>query len=262
MARKKLTALVTGASSGIGLELTKLLAADRYNLVLVARNQPVLVQLKEELEQKFHVEVEYIVKDLSDLFAPEEIYNILLDKKIEIDVLVNNAGFGNSGYFWELETTLSLKQIQTNVLALTYMTRLFLPKMLEKDSGKILNIASTAAFQPGPLMSVYYATKAFVLNFSRALSCELAETGVTATVLCPGPTSTGFQTHAHLQDSRLFKLGVMKVTDVALEGYTAMQIGRSIVVPGLKNKFFAFIMKFIPIYLSNRIIKNLHSSDV
>src|SRR5689334_5123910 len=166
MAKSGKTALITGASSGIGYEFTRLFAKDGYDLVLVARSEKQLVQLAQELKERFGVSVRVIVKDLSNASAPEEVFNELQQEGITIDVLVNNAGFATYGMFTEIDLAAELQEMQLNMVTLTHLTKLFLPGMLQKRWGKILNVASTAAFQPGPLMAVYYATKAYVLSFS------------------------------------------------------------------------------------------------
>ena len=191
---KAKTVLITGASSGIGYELTKLFARDRYNLVLVARSESKLQQIASELTQQFGVTVKFITKDLALSTSPIEIWQELQTEGIAIDILVNNAGFATYGLFTETELQAELNMMQLNMATLTHLTKLFLQEMFPRKTGKILNIASTAAFQPGPLMAVYYATKAYVLSFSEALANELQGTGITVTVLCPGPTASGFQT--------------------------------------------------------------------
>ncbi len=191
------TALITGASSGIGYELSKLFAQDSYDLVLIARSENKLQDLAAKLQNEFGSQVKVIVQDLGINFAPKTIFSQLQEENITIDVLVNNAGFATYGLFTETDLQAELEMMQVNMVALTHLTKLFLPGMVQRRQGKILNIASTAAFQPGPLMAVYYATKAYVLSFSEAIANELIGTGVTVTVLCPG------------QQNQVFKLGLM-----------------------------------------------------
>lgn len=240
------TALITGASSGIGLELAKLFAKDGYDLVLVARSEGKLNQLKGELEAQYGIRGTVIAMDLG---KPEEAYRLkeeLKGKHIEIDVLVNNAGFGLYGAFDETDLEDELSMIDINIKALTALTKLFLPGMKERGRGKIMNVASSAAFQPGPLMAVYYATKSYVLSLTEALENELKGSGVTVTALCPGPTETGFKSRANLGESKLFKSGVMDVQTVARIGYDGLMRGKTIVIPGFKNKLLANSIRFIP----------------
>src|SRR3954468_13185859 len=217
------TALVTGASSGIGLELAKVLARHGYDLVLVARKRDALEAVAGQIEGQYDVKAHVFAADLRRREAPEAIWDFLRNEAIPVTVLINNAGFGLGGEFADTELTRELEMIQVNIAALTHLTKLFLPAMIKAKSGRILNLASTAAFQPGPLMAVYYATKAYVLSFSEALAEELRNSGVTVTALCPGPTRTEFADVAQTGTSRLFTtFGVASATDVAEFGYDAM----------------------------------------
>ncbi len=250
------TALITGASSGIGYELAKLLARDRCNLVLVARNESKLQQIASELTEKFGVSVKVIAKDLAVPTSPEEIWQELQTAGITIDVLVNNAGYATYGLFAETELESELKMMQLNMVTLTHLTKLLLPGMLERRAGKILNIASTAAFQPGPLMAVYYASKAYVLSFSEALANELQGTGVTVTVLCPGPTASGFQARANMENSKLVKdKSIMDAQQVAAIGYRGLNNNQTVVIPGWKNKFLTLTVRFTPRNLLTKIVR-------
>lgn len=233
--KKDETVLITGASGGIGLELSKLFAKNGYDLVLVARSSDKLKELKDDLSSQFGVKVIIISKDLSELKAPWEIYEELSGLKINIDILVNNAGFGGAGKFSETVLKRELDMMDVNMTVPVVLTKLFLPGMIERKKGKILNVASTAAFVPGPFMSVYYATKAFVLSWSQALSNEMKGTGVTVTALCPGPTRTGFQKEANVESSRLFSFNVSNVEHVAKKGYNALMRGKAVVIPGVFN---------------------------
>ncbi len=227
------TALITGASGGIGYELAKLFAKGGHNLVLVARSGPKLAQVADELQRHFGITVKPVSLDLADPAAPQLLFDQLQREGIAVDILVNNAGYGKLGGFAEVPVEESLGQIQLNLAALTYLTKLFLGPMLERRSGKIMNVASTAGFQPGPRMAVYYATKAYVISFSEALANELAGQGVTMTCLCPGATATDFASRAGNARSRLFKqLGPMDAKTVALKGYRGLMAG---VIPGLRN---------------------------
>lgn len=254
------TALITGASSGIGHELTQLFAHDGYNLVLVARNQKQLMQTAEELNEKYGVSVKVISKDLSLASAPEEILTELEKESIEIDALVNNAGLAAYGLFSETDLGAELQIMQVNMGTLTHLTKLFLPGMLKKRRGKILNVASTAAFQPGPLMTVYYATKAYVLSFSQALAEELQGTGVNVTALCPGPTASGFQKRAHMEDSKLFSGQIMDAQTVARIGYRGLMTNKTIVIPGLRNKILVELVRFSPREMVPRAVRNMQKS--
>ena len=240
------TALITGASSGIGLELAKRFARDGFSLVLTARSIDKLNQLASRLKAQYGVAVRVIMKDLAKPEAPEEIFQELNRAGISVDILVNNAGFGSYGFFQKLDLARELKIIQVNITALTHLTKLFLPGMIEKRRGKILNVASTAAFQPGPLMAVYYATKAFVLSFSEAIANELKGTGVTVTCLCPGPTRSGFQEMAAIENVKIVKAGMMSSEEVAEIGYRALLQGKAVAVAGLRNKILTFLVRFGP----------------
>jgi short-subunit dehydrogenase len=241
------TALITGASGGIGYELAKLFAADHYNVVLVARSAGKLTQFADELQREFGVSAKPIALDLTAAPAPKFLFDQLQRENVVIDVLVNNAGYGRMGRFSDLSLEDNLGQIQLNVTALTHLTKLFLAPMLERHAGKILNVASTAGFQPGPLMAVYYATKAYVISFSEALANELHGTGVTATCLCPGVTDTGFQGRAGTENTMLFrKLRAMDAKTVALDGYRGLMAGKTLVISGFRNWLLAEATRFGP----------------
>lgn len=240
-------ALVTGASGGIGLELARLCAKGGHDLVLVARNQAKLEEIAKYLSGMYQIRVEVIPADLADAEAPAAIVEETGRRGLTIDVLVNNAGFGDWGLFGRADLERQLAMIQVNVTSLTHLTRLLLPGMVHRRRGRILNVASTAAFAPGPLMAVYYATKAYVLSFSEAIGNELAGTGITVTVLCPGPTRTGFADRAGLQDSNLFGSPmVMDAAGVAEAGYRGMLHGKAIVIPGLLNKLVIQSIRISP----------------
>lgn len=245
--KRNQTALITGASGGIGYELAKLFARDGYDLVLVARTKEMLLDAARELERKFGTSCRVMARDLTLASAPQEIANELKAESIQIDVLVNNAGYGGSGPFWQTSLERELRMIQLNIASLTHLTKLLLPGMLERRQGKILNVASTAAFQPGPLMAVYYATKAYVLSFSEAIANELKGTGVTATALCPGPTRTGFQETAGIQQTRLIHSGIiMDAQQVARIGYRGLLQGKTVVIPGFWNKIGVLLIRLAP----------------
>ncbi len=250
--------LITGASSGIGYEFCKLFAHDGYDLVIVARNRTRLGQIASELRQQYGIVVHVIPCDLSDINAAETLYRKLKQKKLSIDILVNNAGFGLYGSFSETSAEDELAMIQVNITSLTHLTKLIIPGMITRKSGRILNVASTAAFQPGPLMAVYYATKAYVLLFSEALARETQGTGVTVSVLCPGPTRTQFQQHARIGQSRLVNTKlIMDAATVAAAGYRGLMRGKNIIVPGFSNKISSQLHRFIPRKLITKIIHTI-----
>lgn len=256
------TALITGASGGIGYELAKLFAHDGYNLILVARSAEKLLQIAEKFTAKFGIKVEIIVKDLAIPTAPTEIFTKLQQAGIKVDVLVNNAGFGSYGFFHETDLTNELEMLQVNVVGLTHLTKLFLQDMVQQGSGKILNVSSGAAFQPGPLMAVYFATKAYVLSFSEAIANELEGTGVTVTALCPGPTASGFQKKAAMEESKLVtSQKSMDAETVAKIGYRGFMSNQRVVIPGIKNKLLAEAVRFTPRNLVVKISRSINSKS-
>jgi uncharacterized protein len=240
------TALVTGASSGIGLELARIFAREGYNLVLVARNADRLRQLASELEKAHGARSLILATDLTEPGAAAYVLDQTTRAGLQLDVLVNNAGFGQYGLFVENDLEECLRQIQLNITTLTHLTRLYLPGMIERKSGRILNVASTAAFQPGPLMAVYFASKAYVLHFSEALANELNGSGVSVTCLCPGATVTEFHKRANATGQRLLKMGAMDARTVAEDGYCAMMAGKPVVISGFKNWLVAQSVRFSP----------------
>src|SRR5664279_3516551 len=241
------TALITGASNGIGYELAKVHASKGDNLVLVARSICKLDELKSELENKYKISVLPIGKDLSLQGAVTEVYEELKSKSIKIDYLLNNAGFGDFGLFADSDWNKQEKMINLNITALAHFTRLFLPDMISRGSGKILNVASTASFQPGPTMSVYFATKAFVLSFSEAVNNEVKKFGITVTALCPGDTLSGFHAAASLEDSKLpDRKNIPSSKEVAEYGYRAMMQGRAVAIHGFRNTLLANSVRFAP----------------
>jgi short-subunit dehydrogenase len=229
-------ALITGASAGLGREFAKLAAAEGKGIVLVARRKAELDALARELETEHKVETLVIPVDLTDRGAPKVIHREVEARGADVEYLINNAGFGSSGAFWELDTTRELGMIEVNITALVTLTQLFLPAMVKKGRGRILNIGSTAGFQPGPFMATYYASKAFVNSFTESLAFELRGTGVSATVSCPGATATEFAQVAGTDKSALFKSGVADARTVARQAFTAMTKGKARVVHGFKNK--------------------------
>ncbi len=255
-------ALITGASSGIGLAFCHLLADNGYNLVINSRSEKELKVVARDLEIKYKIIVKILPLDLSNPESAESLYKNLTEENLDIEILINNAGFGASGYFNDLSLDLQTAMLNVNLITLTKLTHLFLQDMLKKNKGKILNVASTAGYLPGPLMAVYYASKAYVLHFSQAVHSELKGKNVTVTALCPGPTSTHFRTRASLDESRLFKyLKVMEPDAVAQIGLEAMNKGKSIIIPGIMNKIGMFIIKFLPKNFISNILKEMHRNS-
>lgn len=241
------TALITGASGGIGEELAKVFAARGFDLVLVARTEAKLQALGEVLAAQHGIRATPLAADLARAEAPAEVATALADRGIVADVLVNNAGFTAYGNFADLDLDEQLRMIRVNIAALTELTHRLLPGMIERRWGRVLNLGSTAAFMPGPLMAVYYATKAYVLSFSEALNSELAGTGVTVTALCPGPTSSGFQARGGMEDSKLIRgREIMGAEEVALVGYEALMRGQTVAVPGRMNWATSLMPRFLP----------------
>ncbi|PWU08052.1 MAG: short-chain dehydrogenase [Verrucomicrobia bacterium] len=245
--------LVTGASSGIGRELARCFAADGSKLILVARKRDALNALADELRREFKSHIEVLPADLAEPAAPGRIFDYLQAAGTKVDVLVNNAGFGAKGTFAELPLDRQMEMVRVNVTSLTHLTRLFLPGMISRRRGGVLNVASTASFQPGPGMAVYYATKAYVLWLTEAIAEELAETGVTVTALCPGPTVTNFFSAAGGVPSRYFERAAMSAEEVARIGHVAFRRGRVIAVAGFRNRLMAFSTRLAPRSLVRKV---------
>ncbi len=254
----KETALITGPSSGLGMDFARLFAADGSDLILVSRNAQKLDALAEELRAAHGVTVHVLPTDLSQPGSSQQVFEAVNALGLTVDALVNNAGFGHLAKFEKVSSEIYARNIQVNVSALTELTRLFLPGMLERRRGRILNVASTASFQPGPNAAVYFATKAYVRFFSEALSEELRGSGVTATALCPGPTKTGFGELAHMETSPLFRFAV-ESAPVARAGYRAMRSGRTTLVTGFGNKLLAFSSRIFPAWVVRKVTKALMS---
>jgi len=240
------SALITGASGGIGVELARLFARDGYDLVLVAPDQDKLARLAEQLDRDHSIAVRTLPKDLSNPEAPAQIHAELAAASVRVDVLVNNAGFGLAGRFAELGIEGTLQMMQLNMVALTHLTRLFLDDMLARGDGKILNLGSITGFMPGPFWSVYCATKAYVNSFSEALANEVAGSGVTVTVLCPGPTATGFAARGGMGESRAYRGATLDAGAVARLGYRGLMRGQTVVVPGWRNRLIAVAVRVTP----------------
>ena len=237
-------AVVTGASGGIGREIAKLLARDGYDLVLAARSAETLAGFSRELTEGYGIRV---IPFTADLTHDEERRRLFEETPGDIDILINNAGFGDYGRFSECEWEKQERMIELNDLALTHITHLYLPGMISKGKGRILNVASIAAFEPGPLMSVYYASKAYVLSFSEALSVELKDSGITVTALCPGPVNTGFAKAANAERVKVFRESAgADASKVAEFGYRKMMKGRAVAVHGLTFKAASVVIKILP----------------
>ncbi len=257
------TVLITGASSGIGKELANLFAADGHDLIVAARRKEKLEELKQELEDVHGVRVSVMEKDLSVQDAGTELYSQIEKKGIEVDILVNNAGFGGQGRFIERDWEADLAMINVNITSLTELTRRFLPGMVKRGRGKVLNIASTAAFLPGPLQAVYYATKAFVISFSQAIAEEVAGTGVTVTAVCPSATATEFQDRAGLENTEAFsdQSKMDTAADVAATAYKALQRGKRVEITRKGHAFMLrFLIPFMPRKSVARVSKKMNET--
>ena len=245
--KQKERTLITGASSGIGLHLAREFAKHGHDLVLVAPVESELKQIAADLGAAHDVEVECVAKDLEQETAALEIFSKTTANGREINILVNNAGHGQRGRFWEIPIERDLSILRLNIEAVLRMTKSFLPPMLERRRGRILNVASVASFEPGPLLALYHASKAFVLSFSEALSTETEDTGVTVTALCPGPTDTDFFPKADMLETRAFqKANLMPPQEVAEIGYKALMKGDRVVVAGAVNKMMVFARHLMP----------------
>ncbi len=258
MADTRMTALITGASAGLGLEYARLFARDGHDLVLIARRKEKLEELGAELAKAHGIKATVIAADLTKHDAPQKIFDEVAAAGIAVDFLVNNAGFGSSGPFVTSDLGRELDMIDVNVRALLTLARLFLPAMVERKRGRILNIASTAGFLAGPFMATYYATKAFVVSFTEALAYELRGTGVTATASCPGATATEFAAVSGTDKSSLFKSGVADAASVALHGYRAMLAGKTVAVPGFMNKLNIQMLRLSPRKMGHGIAAKLN----
>lgn len=255
--------LITGASSGIGYELASVFAKHGHNLILVARSTAKLESLKTEIEKNFKVTTEVVTLDLAKQNSAEELFNLIRKKNITIDILVNNAGFGDHSLFLTADAIKIEEMILLNILTLTKLTKLFLPDMATRKYGKILNVASTAAFQPGPLMSVYYATKAYVLSFSEGLYEELKGTGISITALCPGPTESGFQDVANMSNVALMEAMKLPTSkDVAEFGYEALMKNKAVAIHGFMNRLAAKTTSFIPRSLLRKLVMKIQEKRI
>lgn len=252
------TVLVTGASSGIGLELSKIFARNNYNLIMISQNEENLKTAKALVcKENCEVQVITIAKNLSNQSAAEEIFNYTEKNNIQIDILVNNAGVQVYGNFHEEKMENTLDMMYLNIFTLTKLTRLYVDGMVKRGYGKILNLGSTGSFQPVPLNAVYCASKAFVLNFSEAIAEELKGTGVTVTALCPGATKTNFAKRAHIEDIKLFRGKLLKASKVANIGYKALMKGKPVVIAGTYNKTITEAVRLMPRRLVTKVGMNM-----
>ena len=252
------TVLITGASSGIGREFSRLFAEKGYRLVITARREKNLTELKEMYPEN---NIEVIPCDLGSETGAEYLYNEIKKRNIKVDILINNAGFGLFGEFYETDIEKEKKMIDLNVKALVELSKYFLQEMLERNSGKILNVASIAAFQPGPYMSVYYASKAFVLSFSEALRNEVRNTGVCISVLCPGPVETEFEKSSELSRSKLFsKLKPVTAEKVAYAGFRGLMKNRAVIIPGFFNRAAITAGTFVPTGIKVNIARKIQEN--
>ena len=246
-------ALVTGASAGIGRALAREFAAGGYDLVVVARRKEQLTALAEELDAEHGVDIHAIPMDLAEPGAAEKLYDAVDEREVQIDALVNNVGIGAYGRFHETDLDRELAQLRLNVELPMHLTKLYLPEMIERDEGSILNVASLAAFFPGPRMAGYYASKAYLLQLSEALATELRGTGVSVTTLCPGPVRTEFQERAGMEDTLVGSRFIHSREDVAKAGYRGAMNGRLVVVPGVGMRLLSFLARLSPRWLQRRI---------
>lgn len=253
-------ALVTGAASGLGFELALLLAKDGYSLILIDIDAIKLEQAKSNILKRYQVNVILIIKDLSRVNIAKEIYDAI--KNTKIDVVINNAGFGLFGTFYDTDWERESQMLHLHILTTTHLIKLILPDMIERGSGKILNLSSLAAFQPGPLMALYYASKAYLLSFSEAISNELKGTGVTVTVLCPGPTKTSFQevvSEGSHENKIAFNMACAE--EVAAYGYRAMQKGKVVAIPGFLNKCLSVLPRILTRNRTTKIVRKIQDKN-
>lgn len=252
------TVLITGASAGIGYEFAGIFAKNNYNVLAIGRDTQKLYSLKSELEKKYNVTINILPIDLSHPDDLNEIHQFIKENNIKIDILINNAGFGIYGEFAETEFQRELDMINVNIVALTYLTKIILKEMIRNKSGTIINVASTASFKPGPLISVYYATKAYVLSFSEAVAAEIKNSGVNITILCPGPTSTDFFLKASGNKPGTLKYNKTATPhEVAMFGFNAIKKNKLFAIPGFRNRLYVNILKFIPRRLITSVLYSL-----
>ncbi|MCB0308099.1 MAG: SDR family oxidoreductase [Bdellovibrionales bacterium] len=254
--------LITGASNGIGKDMAIEFARRGHDLALVARSKSALEAVSKEINTQFQVQTHSIAMDLSLPDSAKALYEEICRRDLHVEILVNNAGFGELGSFSEMDDATIAGMITLNIHTLTMLCRYFVPFMIQKKNGRIMNVASLAAFQAGPYMSVYYASKAYVLHFTEGLAKELEDTEVTVSALCPGPTHTGFGNRAHVSDKLLFKIPgfQMQSKDVARIGVDGLMKGKTVIIPGLVNKITAQSSRIALRSLSRNIVARLHKN--
>ena len=250
---KKGTILITGASGGIGYELAQVFAKNRFNLILIARSEIRLEEIATHLRKEYDVNVKIIISDLSHCDAAQKIYDLTEGAGIYVDILINNAGAGACGFFHETDIKQDLNILQLNIVTLTYLTKLIGRQMVKRRKGKIINVASTGAYQPGPLIAVYYATKAYVLSFSEALANELKDYNITVTALCPGATKTGFSKNAGKGNLK----NAMDAKTVAEMAYKGILQNKQVIIPGVFNKIMVFMSKILPRYILGEAVRKI-----
>lgn len=253
------TVLITGASGGLGYEFAQIFAREGYDLLVVARSEGKLYKLKKELEEQFGIHVNVFACDLSKADAALEVYEYTLSEHMQIDVLVNNAGFGDFGNFWSVDMQKQFELLQVNICALVQLTRFFMPRMIDRHYGHILNMSSVAAFCAGPRMSLYYASKEFVRCFSEAIAEESKGTGVTVTALCPGPTATGFEKAAEMKESKMFTFfKPATAKDVAEAGYKALRKGKVLKYYGFSTNLMNILSRLLPRTVSRKFAREIN----
>lgn len=259
VANMRKTVLITGASGGLGLEFARIYAREGFDLVVVARSEGKLYKLKSELETQYDCRVWVLAQDLSQPDAAYEVFNYTLEKNITIDALVNNAGFGDFGNFWEVDAQRQTDLLQVNIMTLVQLTRYFLPGMVERRHGSVLNLSSVAAFSAGPRMCLYYASKEFVRSFSEAVAEEVRSTGVTVTALCPGPTATGFEQAAQMKNSHMFSMfKPASAAAVAEAGFRAAQKGKTLRYCGWPTHTVSIAARLLPRSVCRRFMMKVN----
>jgi short-subunit dehydrogenase len=260
MKKKAERVLITGASSGIGLELARVFARNRYSLIITATVEAELAGVARELTQKYDAEVLFVAQNLLKPQAAQQLFSAIKSKRLRIDMLVNNAGVGHKGAFVRQPLHSQLEMIRMNIESVVAMTRLFLPEMIARGAGRILNVASTGGYIPAPQMAVHHATKAFLFSFSEAVAAEIKDTGVTMTAFCPGATDTNFSPRADVVETSVFPKGnIMSPQDVAEEGYNAMMKGEPVHIAGGLNKAMVFSSRFVPEFIRAKIAETFYA---
>jgi short-subunit dehydrogenase len=246
MSPNRAPALITGASAGIGRELAHRFARAGHDVILVARREEKLNEMADSLEDQYGITASVVMQDLAESDGPEQLYDTVRERDLDVGVLVNNVGIATQGKFTDIDLDRDRDQLQLDVVTPTVLSKLFGREMVNRGHGKILNVASSAAFQPGPFMAVYYASKSYVLSFSEAIAEELREEGVTVSVLCPGPVDTEFQERATMTDTPLGSGPMQDVESVADTGYEGLMDGKTVIVPGYGYKLLWHTVGLVP----------------